>query len=160
MIKLNRNHYYNKIKYLEHDEYVEGIMPDGKIFLISKKDYPVIKENCWHYDKDGYLKSSRLGLMHRFIMKDKLSGKLQVDHINMNKTDNRQSNLQVVTQQENLHKKSKYSSNTSGHTGVKWNKRLSKWQVQITRNKQRVHLGVFDNLQDAVIARRKAEVHQ
>jgi hypothetical protein len=78
----------------------------------------------------------------------------------MNKLDNRKSNLRVVTQQENLHKKSVYKTNSSGHQGVKWNKSLNKWQVQITHNKKRIHLGVFDNLQDAIIARRKAELNE
>lgn len=150
----------NNIKYIELENHIEGILPDGYVFLIDKDDYSLIRNNSWHIlnknSNDTYMRSTKLGLMHRLIMN--APDDLQIDHINMNKLDNRKSNLQIVTQQENLHKKSMYKTNKSGCQGVKWNKTLNKWQVQITRNKQRIHLGVFDNLQDAVIARRKAEI--
>ncbi|RJE47755.1 hypothetical protein A7K50_03430 [Dehalobacter sp. MCB1] len=81
-----------------------------------------------------------------------------VDHINRNRLDNRKSNLRIVTFQENMNNKSLYKTNSSGHKGVKWNARLDKWQSQITHNKIRVHLGVYDELQDAIAARRTAEV--
>lgn len=148
----------NKIKYIEHSNFYEGIMPDGKSFYIDKEDFEFVSNNYWHYLKDDYyLKSTKHGLMHRAIMKDVLEEGMQVDHINRNRLDNRKINLRVVTQQENLQNKSVYKSNKSGYPGVKWNKKLGKWQVQITRNKKRVHLGVFDELQDAVVARKKAE---
>jgi hypothetical protein len=150
------------IKYIEYDDYVEGILHNGVSFLFDKEDYDFVKRNSWHQinlnnENNPYINSTKYGTLHRYLMRDKLSDKLQVDHINMNKLDNRKSNLRVVTQQENLHKKTVYKTNTSGHQGIKWNKHLNKWQVQITRNKKRVHLGVFANLQDAIIARRLAE---
>ncbi len=147
----------NKISYIEHHDFYEGVMPNGVSFFIDKEDYDFVSTNKWHLC-DGYLKSTQHGLMHRYLKREQLSGKLQVDHINNNRLDNRKGNLRVVTQQENLHKKKVYSSNKSGYPGVKWNARLNKWQAQITRNKQRIHLGVFDELQDAIVARKKAEL--
>lgn len=146
----------NKIKYIEYKDFVEGIMPDGKSFYIDIEDFDIVKENYWHYCR-GYLRSTRLGLMHRVLMKNNLVGEVEVDHINRNRLDNRKENLRIVTRQENMHNKSKYKTNTSGHRGIKWNKNLQKWQSQITVNKERIHLGVFDDLQDAIVARRKAE---
>lgn len=151
--------FYSTVKpvsYVEYDDFYEGVMWDGGSFYISKEDYEFVSQNYWHY-MDGYVKSTRHGLMHRHFMKEQLVEKLQVDHINNNRLDNRRSNLRVVTQQENLNKKTTYKSNTSGHPGIKWNKRLNKWQAQITRNKQRAHLGVFESFQEAVIARKIAE---
>ena len=146
----------NKIKYVILENHVEGVMPNGSIFCIDKEDYEIISENMWHYC-DGYLRSTRLGLMHRFLMKNELRIGLEIDHIDRNRLNNRKSNLRIVTRQENNMNKSKYKTNNSGYPGVKWNKRLSKWQVQITINKKRIHLGVYDDFQDAVLARRKAE---
>ena len=149
----------NKIEYIEVDNHVEGIMPDGRIFFIDKEDYDFVKDKALHYldAVDYYIVHHKLGLLHRLIMKDKLSDGLEVDHINRNKLDNRRVNLRAVTRQENMHNKSLYKTNTSGYPGVKWNSRLNKWQVQITRNKKRVHLGVFEDLQEAIGARRLAE---
>lgn len=70
-----------------------------------------------------------------------------VDHINGNKLDNRVSNLRVVTQRENLSKcyRSDISSFSSKHIGVDWNKRSSKWQVNIYYRGKQHHLGYFDD---------------
>ena len=146
----------NKILYIEHGDYVEGIMKDGKSFFVDLEDYPIVRENYWHY-LDGYLRSTRLGLMHRYFMKDELQPADCIDHINRNRLDNRRSNLRISCRQQNAHNKSVYKTNTSGHAGVKWNARLEKWQVQITRNKKRVHLGVYSDLQEAIRARKIAE---
>lgn len=47
--------------------------------------------------------------------------------------------------------------NTSGVRGVCWHKRDAKWEVVIKVNKKRVHLGNFDNFEEAVKARMIAE---
>lgn len=147
-----------QIKYIILDDYIEGIMPDGNTFYIDKDDFDFVQSNDWHYVNkiEFYLRSTKLGLMHRLLINAKEDE--FVDHINRNKLDNRKSNLRIVTKQENMHNKSNYKSNKSGYNGIKWNKNLNKWQVQITRNKKRQHLGVFDNIQDAIIARRTAEI--
>lgn len=49
------------------------------------------------------------------------------------------------------------SNNTSGFTGVSWDKKMSKWRSYIVINKQQIHLGLYINKEDAVIARLKAE---
>ncbi len=81
----------------------------------------------------------------------------QLDHINRNKTDNRLVNLRDVTQKQNMQNRSKPSNNTSGHPGVSWNKRLSKWQAKIEHNRKQIHLGYFSILEEAVAARKAAE---
>lgn len=147
----------NVIRYIEFDEHVEGIMPDGSIFKIDKDDYETIRTHFWHSVAGEYLRCTRLGLMHRYVMRDHLKQGYEVDHINRDRLDNRKSNLRVVTRQDNMKNKSKYSNNTSGYPGIKWNNKLKKWQVQITVNKHRHHLGVHTEFQDALLARRKAE---
>ena len=44
------------------------------------------------------------------------------------------------------------SSNKSGYRGVSWDKKSNKWRSQIQVNKQKKHLGFFDNKIDAAIA--------
>ena len=81
----------------------------------------------------------------------------QLDHVNRVRTDNRIENLREVTNKQNHQNKSKPSSNTSGHTGVCWHKRISKWVARIMHNYKHIHLGYFTDIEDAVAARKAAE---
>lgn len=47
--------------------------------------------------------------------------------------------------------------NTSGHTGVYFNKRNQKWQAYINYKKKRYHLGFFEDIDDAIRARKEGE---
>lgn len=145
----------------EKENYVEGRFQNGEVFYIDYEDFEKVSKYYWHLEK-GYARGTRHNtLMHRFILG--LTGdkharyNIEVDHINRNRLDNRKSNLRVITRKENMMNKSDYKNNTSGIKGVKWNKNLNKWQVQISHNGKRVHLGVFEDLEDAKKARLKAE---
>lgn len=48
--------------------------------------------------------------------------------------------------------------NTSGHKGVSWNKQRSKWHSRIAVNGKEIHLGLFDNIEDAIEARKQGEI--
>lgn len=82
----------------------------------------------------------------------------QIDHINGIRDDNRISNLRVVTAQENLKNQRMRVTNTSGFTGVNWDKRAGKWKSQIDFNKKRIYIGTFSTIIDAVAARMKANI--
>ena len=82
----------------------------------------------------------------------------QIDHINGVKDDNRISNLRDVTHAENNKNKSMQSNNTSGVNGVRWNKADRKWRAFITVEKKFKYLGGFQEIEDAIAARKAAEV--
>ena len=75
-----------------------------------------------------------------------------VDHINGDSKDNRWENLRDVTQQVNLCNRQKMKNNTSGVTGITWDKSRNKWKVTLSTK----NLGRFDNLQDAIKCREAA----
>ena len=81
----------------------------------------------------------------------------EIDHINHNKTDNRISNLRSVNTATNAMNKPKSKRNTSGVTGVFKHTQTGRWQAQIRSNRKSIHLGSFDVLEDAVLARKTAE---
>lgn len=143
----------------EKENYVEGRFHNGESFLIDFEDFEKVSNYFWSYTKGYAIKSENRQPMHRFILglgsEDRY--KVEVDHINRNRLDNRKSNLRVVTRQENMYNKSEYKNNTSGVRGVKWNKARQKWQVQINFDKKRIHLGMFTDLEEAKQARLKAE---
>lgn len=49
-------------------------------------------------------------------------------------------------------------NNTSGASGVVWNKQNKKWSVVITVDNKKIHLGYFIDFNDAVQARKDAEL--
>lgn len=81
----------------------------------------------------------------------------QIDHINGNKTDNRIKNLRAVTDAENKKNMAMRKDNTSGIVGVGRHSR-GKWLAQMGVNGRVLYLGVFDKVEDAISARRAAEV--
>jgi len=54
-------------------------------------------------------------------------------------------------------KKTTLSSNTSGYNGVYLNRKIGKWSAQITFKGRTYYLGSFDNIEDAVKARKTGE---
>lgn len=79
------------------------------------------------------------------------------DHINGKRSDNRWSNLRAVTAMENHHNQKMKKNNKSGVNGVCWLRKIDKWQAQIRVNYKTIHLGTFENKEDAVTARKEAE---
>lgn len=81
-----------------------------------------------------------------------------VDHINGNGIDNRWENLRVVSPLENSKNLRKASNNTSGHTGVYWSKKDQRWIAQIKINRKVIYLGSYVDINDAITARKTAEI--
>lgn len=48
-------------------------------------------------------------------------------------------------------------SNKSGVTGVKWDENKLSWYAYVCYNKKTLHLGFFDTVEDASVARKNAE---
>jgi hypothetical protein len=77
-------------------------------------------------------------------------GKLTVDHINRDRTDDRVANLRWATHAEQTaNRVYVHRNNTSGVRGVSWHKPTAKWQVKIMVDGTNIHLGYFDDIHDA-----------
>ena len=82
----------------------------------------------------------------------------QVDHINGVPSDNRWENLREVSPLENRRNAARSKNNTSGVTGITWDKRKNFWYVRITLNRINKFIGYFEHLEDAKQARKQAEI--
>lgn len=106
--------------------------------LVDDDDFEILNKNSWYLDSTGYASNSKLGRLHRFLMKAK-KGQI-VDHINRNKLDNRKENLRFVTQSQNMVNRDFTIKNTSGYKGVTYLKtkshknRHKKWTASIKYN--------------------------
>lgn len=84
----------------------------------------------------------------------------QIDHINGDKDDNRLANLRVVTNAENCRNRSISTRNATGVVGVSPYAfgRTPQWVSRIRVAGKLIHLGYFGEFDEAVAARRAAEV--
>lgn len=82
----------------------------------------------------------------------------QVDHEDGNGCNNVWTNLRAVTNAENQKNMRRSSRNISGAVGVSWVKTRRKWYAYISVKSNNKHLGFFHNKEDAIAARKAAEV--
>lgn len=124
--------------------------------IVDDDDFEEINKFRWSYTR-GYAirRAGRLCLlMHRQIMETPEG--LETDHINGHKLDNRRTNLRVVNHTENNRYRPIQKNNTSGYKGVAWNRTLKYWVAYIKVDQKRLHLGYFNNKEEAAIAYNKS----
>lgn len=83
---------------------------------------------------------------------------LSIGHINHDRSDNRVSNLRLVSNSGNAQNMSKYKTNRSGITGVHWDKNRKSWEVQISVEGKNKFIGRFGDLDRAISERLSAEL--
>ncbi len=94
----------------------------------------------------------RFLLNHRIIYEihhGPIPGDMEVDHIDMNRTNNRIENLRLATTAQNRQNSRKQRNNKSGFKGVSWCTREKKWRAQIMTNGKFKSLGYYDTAQEA-----------
>lgn len=150
-----------------HDDYAEVILYNRECVEIARaiidiEDIDKIKDRKWCFSR-GYVKTDiiidgkrKALFLHRLI--NGTPADLFTDHINGNKLDNRKANLRSVTNQENTFNRHNSDNKTSGIIGVAWDKQQSKWQAYLHYNYKKKHLGYFENIDDAIAARKDAEI--
>ncbi len=122
----------------------------GKILKARNGKYGYLRVNLYEY------RVMKTHQVHRLVANafiDNPDDKLCVDHKNNDRTNNHISNLRYATANENQHNRKLSSNNTSGIKGVYFDKRVKKWCARIKIDGIRIHIGYFDNLEDAKIAR-------
>ena len=151
--KLNKK--YNA--YNLSGKYGIGYTLKNESFYFDLEDYDLIKNYCWFTD-DGYLvaknEKGKHIFLHRLIMN---FPDYMIDHKNGNENDCKKNNLRLCTSSKNQMNRKLNTNNTSGAKGIIWSKSHNKWRARICVNKKYIHLGLFDNFDDAVKARKEAE---
>ena len=114
-------------------------------------------------DGKGYLTIAVDGKLHRahrlaFLFMEGRMPDGEVDHLNHVRDDNRWVNLRETTASGNRVNQRLSSVSTCGHTGVYFSRARRKWIAQIKRFGQVRYLGCFDEIEDAVAARKQAEL--
>ena len=149
---------YNKYKI--HKDYVELYTSKSESFYVDVEDFEYIKDICWYRNKENYILGKHNGTtvrLHNYIMSryNKIDNINVVDHIGgeTSRNDNRKSNLRIVTQSQNAMNRKVLKDNTSGYTGVSWDKDGNKWVAYIGST----ILGRCSQIEEAVKLREQAE---
>ena len=146
-------------KYDSTGEYGIGYTNKGEEFYFDLEDYDKIKDYCWHKQSHGYIATNIYNgnnrsflMLSNLLMDDKM-----ITYKNHNRCDNRKNNLRKVTKSQNGVNQKLGVSNISGCTGVTWYKRVERWRAGIKVNYKSIHLGYFDDLNEAIKTRKLAE---
>ena len=123
---------------------------------IDVNGYRIVK--LYNNNKKKTFKVSLL-VWDTFGDKPRNGRKIQVDHINNIKTDDRFKNLQLLTGRENTSKGYiQKGKKTSKYTGVSWDTWHKKWRTTIQINGNNKHLGYFNTEIEAYKAYQKAKL--
>jgi hypothetical protein len=133
----------------------------GRVFSIKSHKFlkPHINSKGYYLVNlynNGIVKHFRIHRLVALHFLENPENKKCIDHINGNIKDNTINNLRWASLCENSHNAKIRKDNTTGIKGVYFNKELNKYCVQIRIKNKRKHIGCFNSLEEATIARKKA----
>ncbi len=125
-------------------------LTQGYFALVDDENYVWLSRYNWcvsggYAVRTLYVSKNKYTLqrMHRLILGLNYKDGKICDHINGNGLDNRQSNLRIVTSQQNSFNRKVGTGFVSAHKGVYWSSREDKWKASITIDGKFFHLGYF-----------------
>lgn len=112
----------------------------------------------------GYIRIG-IGENHKYIMAHTIAYFLihnvwckEIDHENHIRNDNRIINLKESNSKDNKKNLTLRKDSKTGQSGVCFHKNNKKYQAMISVNYKNIHLGSFENIDDAIKARKAAEI--
>lgn len=127
----------------------------GWFALVDESDFDLVCNHLWSLSKGYAITNLQKGdavrrtiTMHRLILNP--SPRLEIDHANRLKLDNRRANLRLCDGQQNRFNLPLRRDNTTGFKGVY--RRRNKWRAQVSAGNKHHYLGCFDTPEDAARA--------
>lgn len=147
---------------LLHDESLEydelNLYESDMFALLDRDDYERLVQYRWTVKKGRktfyairFIEKGIYELLHHAVIGRVPPLPYVVDHINANGLDNRRSNLQVITNADNIRRASKPDA---GVYRVSNNKR-NPWKAETTIDYKTIHIGYFPTKDEAIEARRE-----
>jgi hypothetical protein len=143
-------------EYFHYDEI------EGKLIWKKQSGKCKIGEEAGYISSDGYryfgFKGKTLKT-HRaiYLMKTGILPKF-VDHEDQNRLNNKWGNLRDATMTDNNRNCGLQKNNQSGVVGVSWSASRKKWVAMIWHESKPIPLGRFLDKQEAIKARKDAEI--
>lgn len=126
---------------------------DFRFRRIKQQRTQLVGKICGCQRRDGYREvtvDSVCYLEHRLIYLW-FHGHMpnEIDHIDGNRANNDIANLREADHGNNMMNMKRPSSNSTGHKGVSFKKKLGKFVAQIATEGKKMHLGYFDTAEAA-----------
>lgn len=134
---------------VEFDTYESPSYNVCKTYIIDAEDFPEVSKYKWVTDKNGYAKSVNANIyLHRFLLNAKIGQ--QVDHINLDKTDNRKENLRICNNSLNSSNRKPYGRLSI--KGVEKHKN-GKYSAYFRNQNKQYHSPCYNTKEEASFAR-------
>ena len=134
---------------------VEITSTNGYKILIDKDMEAEARKRKWSVvkNRDGLVSviDPDGNYLHHLVMGN--ADGMEVDHINLDRLDNRRENLRIVTHQQNQCNQPLQKNNTSGAAGVSFYSPRGKFRARIKASQRDIHLGYYQTFEEAVQAR-------
>lgn len=125
----------------------------GKKSYVSDRDYSRVRRYSWGLDGNGKYASTKIRIdgkrrrvaLHRYIL-GVTDPKVFVDHVDRNPLNNLRSNLRICSNSQNqANRLKKFARKAGRFKGVYWRPKKNAWVSEITHNKNRHYLGIFQS---------------
>lgn len=121
--------------------------------------YDSFKNIQFNIESSGYaiavIENNVRKKMHHFVLEKKKG--YVIDHINNDRLDNRKQNLRYVTYKQNAYNRKVGRNNKTGIKGVRKTNNNT-YEAGICVDYKNIYLGRFKNIEDAIEARKKADI--
>ena len=128
----------------------------GMVALVDDEDFERLSRHRWSFHPLGYAVRQvtaagkpRLIYMHRVVLQAP-PGR-EVDHRNGDGLDNQRENLRLVARAQNS-RNQRLRPHSSPFKGVSFDRESGRWRAAIMVDYRKIHLGSFDDEQEAALA--------
>ena len=147
---------YNRYELADDGITVIGYFPCGKKFMFDLEDMEKVTKHSWYlcgYPKKIIICNRKRTTIHRYLLDNP---QYTIDHIDLNRFNNKRSNLRICIHRDNQCNRGLQKNNTSGVAGVRFNKRKQKYVARIKHFGKEIHLGFYEDIITATQARNVA----
>lgn len=118
-------------------------------YKIDAEDYPLVSKYKWRTIKGYASHGSSINYLHRLVTHAK-DGQ-QIDHINLDITDNRKCNLRFADNSLNQNNKKGY--NKYSIKGIQYHRNINKWSAYFRVHNKQYHSPCYYTKEEAAFAR-------
>lgn len=137
---------------------LHGKHGQGLVTLVDDEDALAVGEYLWYCTPRGYVKrcvGSKIIYLHRVLAGLSPGDGLEVDHVDLDRLNNRRSNLRVTRHAENAQNQRSRPGTSSPHRGVSWSRQMGRWRAFGKVGGRWKHLGYYDDPEAAAAAARE-----
>jgi len=137
--------------------YIKGWIANP--IMVDDEDYERVNKYKWYKAGTGIITDKYYGSLKlgRYILNIN-DPEIKVDHKDRNIFNNQKENLRTCNSSQNNINKEKSVYNTSGYKGVTFYKPTKKWRAQIKFKYKAMHIGYYENLEEAARAYDRAAI--